>query len=73
MRFFYLEHKKDGVQYNEGHDEILKGSRLYDSPQLVFITLPFLKECYNVIARKTFLLYSSVSSTKELSLPSRRV
>ena len=39
---FYLEHEKDGVEYNEGHDEILKGSRLYNSPQLVFITLPFL-------------------------------
>ena len=41
---FYLKHEENCVEDNQGHDEILEGSWLNNSPQLVFITLPFLKE-----------------------------
>ena len=40
--FFYLEHEEDGVEDNEGHDEVLEGRRLDKSPQLILVTIAFL-------------------------------
>ena len=42
MWCFYLEHEKDGVEDDEGHDEVLKGRRLDEPPQLVLVTISFL-------------------------------
>ena len=42
MGDFYLEHEEDGVEYDEGHDEVLKGGRLHEPPQLILVTIPLL-------------------------------
>ena len=42
MGDFYLEHEEDGVEYDEGHDEVLKGRRLDEPPQLILVTIPLL-------------------------------
>ena len=39
---FYLEHEQDGVEDDEGHDEVLEGGRLHESPQLILVTIPLL-------------------------------
>ena len=38
----YLHHQQDGVEDNEGHDEVLEGRRLDKSPQLILVTIAFL-------------------------------
>ena len=42
MGDFYLEHEEDGVEDNEGHDEVLEGGRLHEPPQLILVTIAFL-------------------------------
>ncbi len=37
-----LEHKEDGVEYNEGHDEVLEWSGLNQTPQLVLVAVSLL-------------------------------
>ena len=39
---FYLEHEQDGVENDEGHDEVLEGGRLHEPPQLILVTIPLL-------------------------------
>ena len=36
----YLHHKEDGVEHNEGHDEVLEGRGDDDPPELVLEAVP---------------------------------
>ena len=38
----YLEHEEDGIQNDEGHDEVLEGRGFDEPPQLILVTIPFL-------------------------------
>ena len=49
----YLEHEQDGIEDDEGHDEVLKGRRLDQPPQLILVTIPLL----NREERKAVLVF----------------
>ena len=38
----YLEHEEDGVENDEGHDEVLEGRGFDEPPQLILVTITFL-------------------------------
>ena len=48
----YLEHEKDCIEDNEGHNEVLEGGGLYEAPQFVLVTVPLL------VHTNKLLLYS---------------
>ena len=37
-----LHHEQDGVEDDESHDEVLKGRRLDEPPQLILVTIALL-------------------------------
>ena len=39
----YLHHEEDGVEDDEGHDEVLEGGRLHEPPQFILVTIALLQ------------------------------